>query len=89
MKKRLLIGISVLSVILCCIILFAVQSAKIIGEEGLIAKARKEIRNLADAETIEMVVAGKSTRDNNRHLFWVRIAGILLILIGIFTRVHI
>ena len=58
MKKRLLIGISVLSLILCCIIIFAVQSAKIIGEEGLIAKARKEIRNLADAETIEMVVAG-------------------------------
>ena len=74
MKKRLLIGISVLSVILCCIIIFAVQSAKIVGEEGLIAKARREIKNLAEVETIEMVVAGKSTRDRNRHLFWI-IAG--------------
>ena len=70
MKKRLLIGISVLSLILCCILIFAVQSAKIVGEEGLIAKARREIQNRAEIETIEITVAGKSTIDRNHHLFW-------------------
>ena len=37
----------------------------------MIAKARKEITNLAEVETIEMTIAGKSTIDNNKHLFWV------------------
>ena len=36
----------------------------------MIAKARKEIKNLAEVETIEMTIAGKSTIDN-RHLFWI------------------
>ena len=71
MKKRILICVSVLLAAICIIGVFAVQSSKIVGEEGLIAKARKEIKNLADVETIEMTVAGKSTRDNNRHLFWI------------------
>lgn len=52
-------------------VLSLVGCSKIVGDEGLIAKARKEIKNLAEAETIEMVVAGKSTIDNNRHLFWI------------------
>ena len=47
---------------------YAVQSSKIVGEEGLIAKARKEISNLAEVDTIEMTIAGKSTIENNRHL---------------------
>ena len=33
--------------------------------------ARKEIANLAEAETIEMAIAGKSTIENNRHLLWI------------------
>ena len=37
----------------------------------MIAKARKEITNLAEVETIEMTIAGKSTIENNRHLFWI------------------
>ena len=71
MKKRILICVSVLLAAICIIGVFAVQSSQIVGEDGLIAKARKEIKNLADVETIEMTVAGKSTRDNNRHLFWI------------------
>ena len=47
------------------------QSTKIVGEDGLIAKARKEIKNLAEVDTIEMTIAGKSTIENNRHLFWI------------------
>lgn len=46
-----------------------VGCSKIVGEEGLIAKARQEI-NLAEADTIEMVIAGKSTIDHTTHLFW-------------------
>ena len=71
MKKRIRICFSVLLAVICVIGVLAVQSPKIVGYDGLIAKARKEIHNLAEAETIEMVVAGKSTGDNNRHLFWI------------------
>ena len=70
MKKRILICISVLSVILCFLLVFTVQSSKIVGYDGLIAKARREITNLAEIETIEMVIAGKSTVDRRNHLFW-------------------
>jgi len=70
-KKRILICVSVLLVIVCIAGVFAVQSSKIVGEDGLIAKARKEITNLAEVETIEMAIAGKSTIDDNRHLFWI------------------
>ena len=71
MHKKLFIILSVLLVVLCLVSVFSVQSSRIVGEEGLIAKARKEIKNLAGVETIEMTVAGKSTIDNNRHLFWI------------------
>ena len=57
--------------ILSCILGLA-GCSKVVGEEGLIAKARKEINN-AEADTIEMVIAGKSTitRDQKTvHLFW-------------------
>jgi len=69
MKKRILICVSVLLIVLSLIGIFVAQSSKIVGEDGLIAKARKEI-NLAEADTIEMVIAGKSTIDRNTHLFW-------------------
>ena len=71
MKKKILICASVLLIAICLIGVFNVQSSKIVGEEGLIAKARKEITNLAEVETIEMTIAGKSTIENNRHLFWI------------------
>ena len=71
MKKRILLCISLLLVVVCLIGVYAVQTSKIIGEDGLIAKARKEIKNLAEVETIEMIIAGKSTIENNRHLFWI------------------
>lgn len=71
MKKRILICVSVLLAVICLVGVFAVQSSKIVGEDGLIAKVRKEITNLAEVETIEMTIAGKSTIDNNRHLFWI------------------
>lgn len=60
-KKRILIVGSVLLVMMCLAGVFVVQSFRIIGEDGLIEKARKEIKNLADVETIEMTIAGKST----------------------------
>ena len=71
MKKRIRICIFVLLVVVCLIGAYAVQSSKIVGEDGLIAKARKEIKNLAEVETIEMTIAGKSTIENNKHLFWI------------------
>ena len=43
MKKRILICISFLLVVICLIGVYVAQSSKIVGEEGLIAKARKEI----------------------------------------------
>ena len=70
MEKHILIAVSVLLVI-CLVGVLMVDSYRIVGEEGLIAKARKEITNLAEVETIEMMIAGKSTRENNRHLFWI------------------
>ena len=71
MKKKILICISALLIVICIVAVFAIQSNKIVGYAGLIAKARKEIKNLAGVESVEMVVAGKSTRGNNRHLFWI------------------
>ena len=56
--------------LVCLIVICVVQSSKIIGEEGLIATARKEIKNLAEVESIDMTIAGKSTIDN-RHMFWI------------------
>ena len=70
MEKHILIAVSLLLVI-CLVGVLMVDSYRIVGEEGLIAKARKEIKNLAEVETIEMMIAGKSTRENNRHLFWI------------------
>ena len=71
MKSKILILAIVLLVVFLFISVFAVQSSNIVGEDGLIAKARKEINNLAEVETIEMTIAGKSTIDSNRHLFWI------------------
>lgn len=71
MKKRILICVTVLLGVICLVGVFAVQTSQIVGEDGLIAKVRKEITNLAEVETIEMTIAGKSTIDNNRHLFWI------------------
>ena len=69
-KKKSLICLAVLCVVIGLAV-FTVRSSRIVGSDGLIARARKEIKNLADVETIDMVVAGKSTRDNNHHLFWI------------------
>jgi len=71
MKKRILLCIFVLLAVVCLVGVFAMQSSKIVGDDGLIAKARKEITNLAEVETTEMTIAGKSTIENNKHLFWI------------------
>ena len=70
MEKHILIFVS-LFLVICLIGVFVVDSSKIIGEAGLIATARKEIKNLAEVDTIEMQIVGKSTGDGNRHLFWI------------------
>ena len=70
MKKKILIFLTFI-IALICIAVYTTQSTRIVGNEGLIEKARKEINNLADVETIEMNIAGKSTIDQNRHLFWI------------------
>ncbi len=70
MRKRMLICISALLVVLCFIIVFTIQSSKIVGYDGLMAKARREIKNIAGIDTIEMVIAGKSTVNGIDHLFW-------------------
>ena len=72
MNKKMIVFASVLLMAICIVGVFVMQSTKIVGEEGLIAKARKEINN-AEAETIDMVIAGKSTLTRNQktvHLFW-------------------
>lgn len=69
MTKKIWICASLLLITLLLVGVFTTQSHKIVGEEGLIAKARKEI-NLAEADTIEMVIAGKSTINRDTHLFW-------------------
>lgn len=71
MKKRILLCIFVLLAVICLVGAFAMQSSKIVGDDELIAKARKEITNLAEVETIEMTIAGKSTIEDNKHLFWI------------------
>ena len=71
MKKKILIFTAIFAAAACLFVIFTVPSSKIVGDEGLIAKARSEIKNLAEAETIEMTIAGKSTIDDNRHLFWI------------------
>ena len=72
MKKKMIVFASVLLMAICIVGVFVMRSTKIVGEKGLIAKARKEINN-AEAETIDMVIAGKSTLTRNQktvHLFW-------------------
>lgn len=72
MKKKMLCIAAGLLIVICIVGIFAVQSSKIVGDEGLIAKARKEINN-AEADTIDIVIAGKSTITDNLktvHLFW-------------------
>ena len=72
MKGKLItLGVFSLLIVVCLIGVYAVQSSKIVGDDGLIAKARREIKNLAEVETIEMTIAGKSTIENNKHLFWI------------------
>ena len=70
MKKKILIFLAVI-IALICLGVYTVQSSRIVGYDGLIAKARKEIKNLAGVETIEMRIAGKSTIDGDHHLFWI------------------
>ena len=69
MKKRIVIAAVVLLIMSILVIVFVDHSSKIVGYDGLIAKARKEIK-LADTSTIEIAIAGKSTISNNTHLFW-------------------
>ena len=45
-KRRILICVCVLLAVRCMVGVFAVQSSGMIGEEGLLARARKEIKNL-------------------------------------------
>lgn len=70
MKKRILIFVTLLLAASSFIAVYAIHSFRIVGEEGLIAKARKEINNLADIDTIEIAIAGKSTTNRMNHLFW-------------------
>ena len=57
-------------VILALLIVFSLSGCggKIVGEQGLIDKARDEI-NIADANTIDIEIAGVSEVDDNM-LFW-------------------
>ena len=45
-KRRILICACLLLAVLCMVGVFAVQSSSMIGVEGLLARARKEIKNL-------------------------------------------
>lgn len=69
-KRRVICAVAFL-VVIGIVAALVVQSSKIVGEEGLIKKARKEIKNLAEVESIEMTIAGKSTIKGDRHMFWI------------------
>lgn len=69
MKRRIIICVAVLLAVSCCIIVFAMKSSKIVGYDGVIAKARKEIKNIAEIDTLEMVIAGKPTVDRKITCF--------------------
>lgn len=52
--------------VLCFIL--AGCTPKIVGNDGIIEKAREEI-NISDVDTIELTIAGESIIED-RHLFW-------------------
>ena len=58
--------------ILCTLVILLLVlvgcTPKIVGNDGLIAKAREEI-NVYDSDTIELTIAGKSVIED-RHLLW-------------------
>ena len=68
MKKGVIILIICLAVLFAAIFAFEYPSSICSGEEGLIDKARDEIP-IADADTIELVIAGKSV-DGDAELYW-------------------
>ncbi|MBE6506529.1 MAG: hypothetical protein E7Z72_01205 [Methanocorpusculum parvum] len=68
MKKGVVILIICLALVCIGIFAFEYSSSICSGEEGLIDKARDEIP-IADADTIELVIAGKSV-DGDAELYW-------------------
>ena len=70
MKNRSLILVLVVVLFAGILTLCLIRFAPIVGEEGLIAKARREITNLAEVDSIEMAIAGESTFNHYTHLFW-------------------
>lgn len=70
MKKRILIGVSVALAALCFTIAFVARPSKTAGYDGLIAKARREIKNIAEIDAVEIAIAGRSTVNRKNHLFW-------------------
>lgn len=71
MKKRIMICVCLSLLVVCFIGICNAKSSKIIGKEGIIEKDREEIFNLFEVDTIDMTIAGKSTIDNSRQLFWI------------------
>ena len=59
---------SFICVLVILLLILSGCSPKIVGNDGLIKKAREEI-NVADADTIELTIAGESVIED-RHLFW-------------------
>ena len=68
MKKGIVILIICLALLFAAFLAFEYSGSICFGEEGLIDKAREEIP-IADADTIELIIVGKSV-DGDSELYW-------------------
>lgn len=59
---------SIICVLVILLLILVGCAPKIVGNDGLIEKAREEI-NVSDSDTIELTIAGESVIED-RHLFW-------------------
>ena len=71
MKKKTIILIAILiTAVLLTAAGYEIHASRIVGDEGLIAAARREIKNIADIDEMEITIAGRSTLDSDTHLVW-------------------
>ena len=70
MRKGVVILIICLAIVCIAVPVVSYYGSICYGEEGLIEKAREEIP-VADADTIEIVIVGKSV-DGDSELYWFR-----------------
>ena len=71
MKKKTILLIAILiAAVLLTDAGYGIHTSGIVGDEGLVAAARREIKNIADIEEMKIAIAGRSTLDSDTHLVW-------------------